>query len=148
MKRILYVSFVVLFIFLILFVIDSSRELYDIGEEASPIREGNNIVGMDYIITIGKDVKRHDVNISTSILSSILHYKDINNINSFYVDLKINNKTNNKYFLKNIILVSNGGLINKKVKYKKKNNYISIKLNREDFLNYNNGSFIKIELKK
>ena len=118
MKRILYVSFVVLFIFLILFVIDSSRELYDIGEEASPIREGNNIVGMDYIITIGKDVKRHDVNISTSILSSILHYKDINNINSFYVDLKINNKTNNKYFLKNIILVSNGGLINKKVKAK------------------------------
>lgn len=147
MKRIFYVSFVIVFIFLILLSISSSRELYDISEEASPIREGDSIVGMDYVVTIGKDVKREDINISTSIISSILHYKDIDTINDFYVDLKINNKSRGRYLLKNIMMVSNGGLVNRNIKYKKNNNYISIRLSKKDLLDYNN-SFIKLELKK
>ena len=75
-------------IFLIfnLLVINSSSELYDISEEASPIREGDRIVGMDYSVTLGEDVKGNNVNIATSILSSIVHYKDINSINDFYID--------------------------------------------------------------
>ena len=148
MKRVLYITLVLGFIFLILLVISSSRELYSISEEASPIREGDSIVGMDYVVTIGEDVKRDDINIATSIMSSILHYKDISTIDDFYVDLKIDNKSNKNYLLKNIILVSNGGLINKKVKYKKNKNFISIKLKRDDFINYNGNSFIKLELEK
>ena len=48
MKRVIYITVVLGFIFLILLVISSSRELYDINEEASPIREGDSIVGMAY----------------------------------------------------------------------------------------------------
>ena len=47
MKKIFYISFVIMFIFLILLVINSSRELYSINEESSPIREGDSIIGMD-----------------------------------------------------------------------------------------------------
>ena len=146
MKRVLYIIFGILFLLLVLLVINSSYELYNISEESSPIREGESIVGMDYIITIGEDVKRHDINIATSIISSILHYKDINTINDFYVDLKINNKSHKKYLLKNIMLVNNSGMVDKKVKYKKNKDYIYIKLSKDDFLNYGNNSFIKIEL--
>ena len=147
MKRVIYITVVLGFIFLILLVISSSRELYDINEEASPIREGDSIVGMDYVVTIGENVKRKDINISTSIIPSILHYKDINNINDFYVDLKIKNNSKGKYLLKNIMMVSNGGLVNKNIKYTKNSNYISIKLSKNDLLDYSN-SFIKLELKK
>lgn len=148
MRKVFYIGVIIIFVILVLLVINSSSELYDISEEASPIREGEKIVGMDYIVTLGEDVKGNNVNITTSIISSILHYKDINSINDFYIDLKINNKSNYSYLLKNIMIVGNGGLSSKKLKYKKNNNFISIKLNKKDFLRYNNDSFIKIELEK
>ena len=148
MRKIFYIGVIIIFIVLVLLVINSSSELYDISEEASPIREGDRIVGMDYSVTLGEDVKGNNVNIATSILSSIVHYKDINSINDFYIDLKINNKTKSSYLLKNIMLVGNNGLSSKKLKYKKNSNHISIKLNRNDILKYSDDSFIKIELEK
>lgn len=147
MKKIIFcaVSLLVLVIFII-----SNKSIMSISEEASPIREGDNIVGMDYVITIGDDVKRSKLDINTSIISSILHYKDISSIDDFYVDLKINNKSKYKYLIKDIFITDQTGFINRKVRYKnnKKKGFISIKLDKDDLYQFNNNNLIKVELKK
>jgi len=115
------------------------------GEESSPIREADKIVGMNYTITIDDSVKNKYLDIDTSIISSIKHYKDINFIDDFYVDLKIDNKSKYKYSIKDISLISNGDYNKYNIDYKNKNKYVVIKLNKDDFKdNY----FIQIKLKK
>lgn len=148
MKKIILCS--VFSIILLVLIINSSKDIRSIGEEANPIREGDSIVGMNYVITIGDDVKKNELDINTSIISSVLHYKDINSINDFFIDLKINNKSKYNYLIKNIVITDRYGVINKKVKYKKnkKKNYISINLNKDDLYQFTNNNSIRIELKK
>ena len=148
MKKIILCS--VFSIILLVLIINSSKDVRSIGEEANPIREGDSIVGMNYVITIGDDVKKNELDINTSIISSVLHYKDINSINDFFIDLKINNKSKYNYLIKNIVITDRYGVINKKVKYKKnkKKNYISINLNKDDLYQFTNNNSIRIELKK
>ena len=116
-----------------------------IEEESSPIREEDKIVGMNYTITIDDSVKNNNLNINTSIISSIEHYKDVDSIDDFYIDLKINNKSKYKYSIDDILLISNSDSKKYNVDYKDNNKYVVIKLNREDF---RNNYFIQIKLEK
>ena len=115
-------------------------------EEASPIREEDKMVGMNYTITLDKYIKKNNLSIDTSIISSINHYKDINTIDNFYVDLKIDNKSKYDYVLKSIIII-NKNKTSKKIKYKrnKRKNIYFIKLKKEYL---DNNSYIKLELEK
>lgn len=152
MKKILLfiigITSIFFFIFLFFF---SSADIYAstlVNEEASPIREGNNITGMDYVITIGKKVKKDNVYISTSILSSINHYKDVRNIDIFNVDLKINNQSNYSYFIKSISIID--GNITKNIEFKnsKDGNYVFFNLSKNDLLECGVNSYIQIKLEK
>ena len=148
MKKILYIIGICL-VFIFIFIFYSNTKINAstlVNEEASPIREGDKIIGMDYVITIGEGVKKDNVYISTSILSSIIHYKNIEDIDSFNIDLKINNNSNYSYSLKNIFIIS--GNSSKDINFKNKGGYIYFKLNKEDLLNYSSNSYIQIKLQK
>ncbi len=70
----------------------------DILEEAIPIRENDRIVGMNYMITIPKDYPLKN-RISTHIVDSIVHYKDLDNLESFPVSVLLKNEMDDDFEL-------------------------------------------------
>ena len=141
MKRLFILYCILIIIFILLFTIDS-KAVAIITEEASPIREEAKIIGFDYYINISDDTN-NTINVNTSILSSINHYKDIKLIDDFLIDLRINKN----YNLKRLYMICDNSII-KKIKYKKKNRIFTFNLKREDFKYYKDNCFIKLELKK
>ena len=141
MKRLFIMYCILIIIFILLFTIDS-KAVAIITEEASPIREEAKIIGFDYYINISDDTN-NTINVNTSILSSINHYKDIKLIDDFLIDLRINKN----YNLKRLYMICDNSII-KKIKYKKKNRIFTFNLKREDFKYYKDNCFIKLELKK
>lgn len=150
MKNIYYVEFyiIVLIVLLLFFYSNNKNNRSFINEEALPIRDNEIIEGMNYIITID-NMKDNNITILSEILSSIYHYKDINNISDFYIDLKIDNKTDYNYLLKDISIVDSvDNIIIKDIDYNYKDSDISFTLNKDDFTNYNLNKRIKIELER
>ncbi len=81
----------------------------DIIEEADPIRKEDKIVGMNYKITIPKNYSFYRV-LSTHIVDSIAHYKDLNDIQSFVVSVTLKNETEKDIRLKEV-LVKNDDIV-------------------------------------
>ena len=98
----------------------------NIYEEATPVRDKDKIVGIDYKININS--KEDNITINTKIIDSINHYKDINNIDDFYINLMINNTSNCKYYLKKIEINNSDSCL------KKYNYNISISKKEKVFL--------------
>ena len=110
-----------------------------IKEEAIPIRTEEVTTGLTYILTIGKQVQDKKLVLSTHILDSILHYKEIPTINHFLIQLKIENHTISAYLLKNISIIdSTTNVVIEDISYKKKknSNTFSFYLNQSFFQNY------------
>ena len=144
MKNIKYFVFYILVLLLVLLYFYSNSKVdNNFFEEANPIREYDTINGMNYDITLN-DNRNSNIKIYSSILSSIYHYKDINNINNFFVNLNINSNSN--YLVENISIIdkSSKKLI-KKINYNTSDDTISFDLNKNDF---NNNYDIMIILKK
>lgn len=76
-----------------------------IEEEVLPIRDGDTISGFQYVLSIEKEVNDSRITLSTHILDSILHYKDLNNIDEICLYLKIENATPYTYLLQRIYLL-------------------------------------------
>ena len=144
-RKILFISVFIIMIIVFFLSFKTSNAESIIDEEASPIREDNEIVGMNYSIIIGEDTNKDNIIINTAIISSIIHYKDIKFISDFFIDLKIINKSNYEYSLKNIS-INNGESIKKKIDYKTNNSIISFYLNKDDLIDTDN--YVLIELEK
>ena len=144
-RKVLFICVFIIMIIVFFLSFKTSNAESIIDEEASPIREDNEIVGMDYSITIGEDTNKDNIIINTAIISSIIHYKDIKFISDFFIDLKIINKSNYEYSLKNIS-INNGESIKKKIDYKTNNSIISFYLNKDDLIDTDN--YVLIELEK
>lgn len=80
-------------------------EKEEIIEEAVPIRDKNEIVGMNYYITINS--RKEYLGINTKLIESIIHYKDVSGINKFYVNFIIINNSGHNYYLKKIDVINN-----------------------------------------
>ena len=132
MYRYIIFYFFLLISLLLFFYSDKKNYDYLINEEAIPIRDYDVITGMDYSVDIDDSIKDNSIDIYSKIISSIYHYKDINSINNFFVNLKIDND----YKITDISIVD------------KDNNKIIINLDREDFINYNLNYYIRIKLKR
>ena len=95
----------------------------DIQEEATPIRIEDTIQKMEYNIII-RDSNKDKISYNTKILDSIYHYTDISKFDEFLINLKLDNKTQDKYYLKKIIIYNKNKII-------KTYNYQNIIDNRE-----------------
>ena len=117
-------------------------------EEANPIREDGIITGLEYTITIQEETDDDKIIFSTHILDSILHYKSIENIESFSIDLKIENNSNNSYSLKKISLVNTINFIEEDILYVNTLEGISFVLSKDVFERFYLDYEIKIEFDK
>ncbi|MBQ9019044.1 MAG: hypothetical protein IJ097_01865 [Bacilli bacterium] len=150
MKNVKYYLFyfILLCLILLYFYSNSKIVINTINEEAIPIREYDEITAMNYNITLN-DIRTNNIKISSSILSSIYHYKDISNINDFLVYLNIDNNTSFNYLINNISIVDKRNKkIIKKIKYNNNENNIYFNLNKTDFNKYDNNCDIVITLRK
>lgn len=68
-------------------------------EEAIPIREGDEIVGMDYYITLPSNYYSDGL-LQTRLLDSIYHYKDVQDVSHFLIRIHFKNLTSQDYILK------------------------------------------------
>lgn len=146
-----YITFYIIILLLILLFFYSNNKTTSslISEEANPIRDVETIKGMDYTITINERERKNNIKLFTEILSSIYHYKDINSIDSFYINLKIDNKTNYNYLIKSIKIIDRGdNSLKRNISYDETNEEVKFNLLKEDFINYNSNNYIEIELEK
>lgn len=144
MYRYIIFYFLLLISLLLFFYSDKKNYDYLINEEAIPIRDYDVITGMDYSVDIDDSIKDNNIDIYSKIISSIYHYKDINSINNFLVNLKIDKD----YKITDISIVDKNNFIIRNIDYDKDNNKIIINLDREDFVNYNLNYDIRIKLKR
>lgn len=134
-------------IFILTTAFRTTTEEQTITEEAIPIRNNEEIIGLNYSITIPNNIKDNKVIIPTKILDSINHYKDIRSINNFKVIIIINNNSKYIYKVTNIYISSNKK--NKqKIKYHNSNNKISFILTNNRLINQYEKLHINIEIKK
>ena len=115
-----------------------------VSEEVNPIRENDIITSMNYNITLDKKTNKKSFDIKSSILSSIYHYKDIDSIDTFTINLYLINDTKYNYSIDRILLVDNNYII-REIECKKIKNKIVFNLNKEDF---NSNYFIKLKIKR
>ena len=151
MKNIYYVTFYIIILLLVLLFFYSNSKTNNelIIEEANPIREKEIIKGMGYTITINEKERKNNIKILSEILSSIYHYKDINTIDNFYVDLKIDNHTRYNYYLKDIKIINKeSNKLIRNISYDESKELVKFKLNKDDFTRYNTNHYIEIELEK
>jgi hypothetical protein len=133
-----------LVVLLIFFYSNKKDYTYLINEEAIPIRDFNEIKGMNYKVDIDDSINDKRLDIYSKIISSIYHYKDINNINDFFINLEIDSN----YKIDDISIVDDNNYIIRNINYKKNGNKIFFNLKKCDFTNYNSNYDIKIKLKK
>ena len=145
-NRIKYII-IINIIFILTTAFKTTKEELPIIEEAIPIRNNEEIIGLNYSITIPNNLKDNKVLINTKIIDSINHYKDINNIKKFKIIININNNSNYPYKVTDIYISINNK--NKqKIKYHNYNNKISFKLTKNDIINHHEKYHVNIELKK
>ena len=144
MKKYIIFYFIVLIILLLFFYSRKKDYTYLIHEEATPIRDFDEIKGMLYKIDIDNSVNDKNLDISSKIISSINHYKDINSINDFFVNLEIDND----YIIDDISIVDNNDFIIRNINYNNDSNEIVLNLEKDDFSNYNSNYDIRIKLKR
>lgn len=144
MKRYIIFYFIVFCILMLFFLSDRKDYTYLIHEEATPIRDLDEIKGMLYRIDIDNSINDKNIDISSKIISSINHYKDISNINSFYVDLEVDND----YIVDGISIVNNDNYIIRDILFDKGSNDIKLNLEKDDFSNYKNDYDVRIKLKR
>lgn len=144
MKRYIIFYFIVFCILILFFLSDRKDYTYLIHEEATPIRDLDEIKGMLYRIDIDNSINDKNIDISSKIISSINHYKDISNINSFYVDLEVDND----YIVDGISIVNNDNYIIRDILFDKGSNDIKLNLEKDDFSNYKNDYDVRIKLKR
>ena len=106
---------------------NKNNNVLNITEEATPIRNNMTIEAMDYRITINNNSKDRIIK-DTQIIDSINHYLDVSERNSFMINLKLINNSNDKYYLKRIVIYNNVGII-KTYNYNKQIDYTEINLN-------------------
>ena len=144
MKKYILFYLIVLIILLLFFYSNKKDYTYLIHEEAIPIRDYNEIKGMKYTIDIDKSIKDKNLDILSSIFASINHYKDINSIDDFYVNLEVDKD----YKVDNIRIVDQNNFIIRDVLFDKDSKVIKLNLEKDDFNNYKNNYDIKIKLKR
>ena len=144
MKKYIIFYFIIFCILLFSFYSRKKDYTYLINEEATPIRDLDEIKGMLYRIDIDNSVKDKSINISSSIFSSIYHYKDINNIDDFFVNLEVDND----YVVDDISIVDDNDYIIRNILFDKNSKDIVLNLEKEDFDNYNSNYDIRIKLKR
>lgn len=120
-------------ILLILLLSFSNIKEDQIVEEATPIRYGGLIKGMNYDIKI-KDSNKDKIIYKTKALDSINHYTDISTLNNFYINFNLSNNSKDKYFLKKIIITNKDKII-KSYNYQNiiNNSEVDIKLSSKIF---------------
>lgn len=141
-----YIIFYLLVFIGLLVYFDSDRKNYNylINEEAIPIRDNEEIKGMNYTIDIDDSINDKNIDVYSKIISSIYHYKDVSTIDNFFVNLNVDDD----YKIEGINIVDNNNYIIRYVEFDKKSKDIIINLDREDFVNYNSNYDIKIKLKR
>ncbi len=144
MKKYIIFYFIVFCILLFFFYSRKKDYTYLINEEATPIRDLDEIKGMLYRIDIDNSVKDKSINISSSIFSSIYHYKDISNIDDFFVNLEVDND----YIVDDISIVDDNDYIIRNILFDKNSKDIVLNLEKDDFDNYNSNYDIRIKLKR
>ena len=154
MKKYILDSILVLSV-IVLFMTTGFGSFYEfenkdrITEEAIPIREEEIITGLNYHITIGKNVQDSSLVISSKILDSIVHYKDTHMIEDFTIHLIIHNQTENSYLLKKIYIIdSSTNIVKKDISYVMKNNEFLFHLDSFYFKEYKKEDQVFIELEK
>jgi hypothetical protein len=144
MKRYLLFYLVILILLLIFFYSDKKDYTYLIHEEATPIRDLDEIKGMFYRIDIDKSINDKSLDVSSSIISSINHFKDISNIDNFFVNLEVDDS----YKVDDISIVDKNNFIIRYINFDKDSNDVVLNLEKDDFVNYNNNYDIRIKLKR
>lgn len=144
MKRYIIFYLIILILLLLFFYSDKKDYTYLIHEEATPIRDLDEIKGILYRIDIDDSINDKNIDVSSSIISSINHYKDISNIDNFYVDLDVDDS----YKVDDISIVDKNDFIIRYINFNKDSNDIVLNLEKDDFVNYNNNYDIKIKLKR
>lgn len=144
MKKYIVFYLLVLILLLLFFYSDRKNYKYLIHEEATPIRDYEGIKGMLYKIDIDKSINDKNIDVSSSIISSINHYKDISSINSFFVNLEVDND----YLVDDISIVDKNDFIIRIIDFDKDSNNVVLNLEKQDFVNYENNYDIKIKLKR
>lgn len=144
MKRYIIFYLIILILLLLFFYSDKKDYTYLIHEEATPIRDLDEIKGILYRIDIDDSINDKNIDISSSIISSINHYKDISNIDNFYVDLDVDDS----YKVDDVSIVDKNDFIIRYINFNKDSNDIVLNLEKDDFVNYNNNYDIKIKLKR
>ena len=141
-----YVLFyLILLILLLLFFYSNKKDFtYLIHEEATPIRDLDGIKGMLYKIDVDNGVNDQNIDISSKIISSIYHYKDINSINSFFINLDVDND----YRVEDISIVDDNNFIIRNINFNRDSDDIILNLEKDDFINYKNNYDIRIKLKR
>ena len=141
-----YVLFyLILLILLLLFFYSNKKDFtYLIHEEATPIRDLDGIKGMLYKIDVDNGVNDQNIDISSKIISSIYHYKDINSINSFFINLDVDND----YRVEDISIVDDNDFIIRNINFNRDSDDIILNLEKDDFINYKNNYDIRIKLKR
>lgn len=129
---------VLLFSLLLLFFISridyssSAQSKEYVKEEAIPIWNEDTIERFDYSITITKEEKEKNVSISTHIIDSIFHYKDINNIEQIEVHIIVKNESQYQYLLQRLyIYEEETNIVIQEIAYEQKNNTIIFTLEKE-----------------
>ncbi|MBR3145795.1 MAG: hypothetical protein IKF47_00885 [Bacilli bacterium] len=144
MKKYILFYFFILICLLLFFYSNKKDYKYLIYEEAIPIRDYDEIKGMKYTINVDNSVIDNSIDVYSKILSSIYHYKDISNINSFFINLSVDED----YKIDTIDIVDNKNKVIRNINFSNDSNDIVLNLEREDFINYNSNYDIKIRLKR
>ena len=121
------------------------KEKINIEEEVTPVWIEDKIESFEYEIIIEKNLNEKELLLSTHILDSISHYKDINSLENITVYITINNQSNNNYQIKNILLVDESNVTIKKISYTKDNNKIIFQVDKSFFTPYL--SIVQLQLK-
>lgn len=144
MKRYILFYLFILICLLLFFSSNKKNYKYLIYEEATPIRDYDEIKGMKYTIDVDDSIRDSNLDVYSKIMQSIYHYKDISNINSFFVNLEIDSN----YKVDTINIVDSKNNIIRNVDFNFDNNNIVLNLKRDDFVNYKSDYDIKIKLKR
>ena len=141
---------ILLFTFFPLFLLFSysyyEKDDFEIQEEATPIRQGDTITGLRYVITIPESADSSSISFSSWIIDSVLHYKDVHSIDSFFIEVVIDNHSSCPYVFDRIALVSLDNTWIEDISYEKREKSIVLSFTKDFFLQYGTNSKIQIAL--
>ena len=102
MKKYIFLIIIILVLIIIFYNTDDNSIVDKYFEEAIPIFHDDKINGLIYRIVINEDTNDSRLVIYPKIYNSIYHFKDINSIDNFNININIDNNSNNKYVIKSI----------------------------------------------